>query len=69
MRSKWAAQRAANQPSKGKIAQYDAGNKRSARRILESPEQHPAFMVDWARRFQRRRAEERTTKKADCGIG
>ena len=37
---------------------YDRTNSIATEVILGSPEKHPAFMVDWARRFVERRAEE-----------
>ena len=56
-RSQWSRARAANQPSKGKAARYDEQNAIAANIILANPERHSRFQIDWARRFQRRRAE------------
>ena len=49
----------ARPPSKSKRAKYDEENSIAAGIILSAPAQHRWFQVDWARRFQRRRAAER----------
>ena len=58
-RNQWSRQRAKDRPaSKAKRARYDEQNSEAAAIILASPEQHRWFQVDWARRFQRRKAAE-----------
>ena len=52
--------RAADRPSTSKAARYDRDKELAANLILKSPEQHNRFQIDWARLFQRRRAEEST---------
>ena len=56
-RTKWSRARFADRPS-NKRAKYDHGNKVAAQLILDKPNQHPAFMVQWALACRRRLAEE-----------
>ena len=56
----WTRTRAANQPSVRKKRDFDEQNAIAATVILESPNQHSAFQVDWAKAFTRRRAAEST---------
>ena len=57
--TKWSRARfATDRPSKRKKRDFDGDNSYAANLILESPEQHPAFMVAWAQRFTRRLTAE-----------
>jgi len=51
---KWNADR----PTRSKTTRYDHDNSIAASIILADQNQHTAFQLDWALRFQRRRAEE-----------
>ena len=60
-RNQWIQSRIADHPpSKSKAAKYDADNTVAAGIIIDHPAQHPSFMVDWARRFKRRKRSETT---------
>ena len=63
-KAKWSRRRAANQPTKSKRVRYDHDNELAARVILEAPNRHASFLVDWARAFLRRRAEESRARRA-----
>ncbi len=41
-----------------------SGGEVAARVILEAPNRHASFLVDWARAFLRRRAEESRARRA-----
>ena len=51
-------------PTKAQRECWDASNLRAARIILESPEKHPGFMVEWATRFMQRHTEETTGQRS-----
>ena len=53
--------------NESKTARYDRDNELAANVIIESPEQHSQFQLDWAERFLRRRAEENGAKGYVCG--
>ena len=57
-KTNWTRARAANRPTKSKLAQYDRNNELAAGAILRTPEQHIPLQVEWARRFRQRRAQE-----------
>ena len=58
----WNQRRAAERPAKNAKRDYDAANERSAEIILSDPAKYGQFSVRWAKRFKRRRAEERTER-------
>jgi len=63
---KWTRARAVDQPpSKTKRSRYDRDNSIAARVILDNQDRHPNFMVEWARQFTARRAEEKNRAEVD----
>ena len=63
-KANWIRARAVDRPSKRKKRAFDEQNDVAAAVILEAPVRDARFLVDWAKAFTRRRAQE--SRKA-CG--
>ncbi len=64
----WNQRRAADRPAKNAKRDYDRSNAEAAGLILASPQTYGEFMVDWAKRFRQRRADEKLSQTVDKGL-
>ena len=57
-KTNWSKTIFANRPSKRKKRDFDQQNTSAAAVILSAPDENPRFLIDWAKAFMQRRAQE-----------